>query len=584
MGAVCTCQPCISTPINHFKASSTGRSQSQQRMSDSPVNKRVLTKLHKHNSVEPSKPSSPAGRSYSPEIHINDRENGVGLTTKRPASQEKNGHVLLQGEEKDNSPDSGQAGSAKTHYTNICLPASARLTPSPGSQLLVVGLEGSFASLRRSSATPDLINKSLLKDQNNSYSKSEGRRSSSTSSSPRLPRPPTVESQSVSIKETENFTQLNQYKLMDEIGKGSYGVVRLCYSDFDQSSYAMKIISKKRIMKKAGLRRPGDRGKNPGLENLQREIAILKKVDHPNVVRLNEVLDDPAEDNLYLVFELMDKGDVMEVPGPPLQQETARTHFRELVLGVEYLHHHKIVHRDIKPSNLLVSESGSIKIADFGVADVFEGDDALLSKTAGSPAFMAPESLQTSRDKYSGKAVDVWAMGITLYCFVFGKCPFEDENRMGLYEKIRTKELEFPEEPVLNPKLEDLLLRMLTKNPKERITIPEIKEHPWVTRGGSDPLPSTQENCSHIEITDEDIANSVRTIPKIKTLILVKSMLRYKTFGSHSKLQRLRSHSQPNIASIVEQKRLQEQRAKTNLQIDSQELQPHDEHGHVTEE
>lgn len=288
---------------------------------------------------------------------------------------------------------------------------------------------------------------------------------------------------------------------------------------------------------------------------MQREIAILKKVDHPYVVRLFEVLDDPSEDNLYLVFELVDRGEVMEVPGKPLSEQAARKYFIDVVLGLEYLHYQKIVHRDIKPSNLLLGDDGHIKIADFGVADVFEGDDALLNKTAGSPAFMAPESLQNSRDKYSGKAADIWALGITLYCFVFGKVPFDDMNRMGLYEKIRTEELSLPEEPPLNPQLEDLLLRMLIKDPNERITIKGIKEHPWVTRGGKCPLPSTKENCPDIEVTDDDIKNSVRAIPKIKTLILVKSMMKYHTFGSQTKIQRIRSHSQPSIAQDAKERR-----------------------------
>lgn len=419
------------------------------------------------------------------------------------------------------------------------------------------GLEESFASLRRNSATPDLLNTSSVFDPNEvvrSFSSKPSSAGSRTSSS-YLRRPPTKESRSVSISETDNFVQLNQYRLMDEIGKGSYGVVRLCYSDFDQTNYAMKIISKKRVMRKAGLRRPGDKAKNSGLENLQREIAILKKVDHPYVVRLFEVLDDPSEDNLYLVFELVDRGEVMEVPGKPLSEQAARKYFIDVVLGLEYLHYQKIVHRDIKPSNLLLGDDGHIKIADFGVADVFEGDDALLNKTAGSPAFMAPESLQNSRDKYSGKAADIWALGITLYCFVFGKVPFDDMNRMGLYEKIRTEELSLPEEPPLNPQLEDLLLRMLIKDPNERITIKGIKEHPWVTRGGKCPLPSTKENCPDIEVTDDDIKNSVRAIPKLKTLILVKSMMKYHTFGSQTKIQRIRSHSQPSIAQDAKERR-----------------------------
>lgn len=416
---------------------------------------------------------------------------------------------------------------------------------------LECGLEESFASLRRNSATPDLQNSVFEANERVRSFSSKPSSAGSQASSSHLRRPPTKESRSVSISETDNFVQLNQYRLMDEIGKGSYGVVRLCYSDFDHTNYAMKIISKKRVMRKAGLRRPGDNGKNSGLENLQREIAILKKVDHPYVVRLFEVLDDPSEDNLYLVFELVDRGEVMEVPGKPLSEQTARKYFIDVVLGLEYLHYQKIVHRDIKPSNLLLGDDGHIKIADFGVADVFEGDDALLNKTAGSPAFMAPESLQNSRDKYSGKGADIWALGITLYCFIFGKVPFDDMNRMGLYEKIRTEELSFPEETALNPQLEDLLLRMLIKDPNERITIKGIKEHPWVTRGGKYPLLSTRENCPDIEVTDDDIKNSVRAIPKVKTLILVKSMLKYHTFGSQTKIERIRSHSQPSIAQDV---------------------------------
>ncbi|XP_078362502.1 calcium/calmodulin-dependent protein kinase kinase 2-like isoform X2 [Oculina patagonica] len=443
-----------------------------------------------------------------------------------------------------------------TPKTQVSAVTGSRSNVENSQPILGNGLEASFASLRRSSATPDLLNTSSVFDPSEiPHISSKPSSAGSRSSSPRLKRPPTKESRSVSICETDNFLQLNQYRLMDEIGKGSYGVVRLCYSDFDQNNYAMKIISKKRVMRKAGLRRPSEKG-NPGLENLQREIAILKKVDHPNVVSLYEVLDDPSEDNLYLVFELMDRGEVMEVPGPPLSEQDSRKYFIDVVLGIEYLHYQKIVHRDIKPSNLLKGEDGHIKIADFGVADVFEGDDALLNKTAGSPAFMAPESLQNSRDKYSGKAADIWALGITLYCFIFGKVPFDDVNRMGLYEKIKTEQLTFPEEPPLNPQLEDLILRMLTKNPDERINIQQIKEHPWVTHGGKQPLLSTAENCTDIEVTEDDIQNSVKSIPKIKTLILVKSMLRYHTFGSQAKMERIRSHSQPNIGPDVEERKV----------------------------
>lgn len=531
MGAACTSQSCKVFPATGqaAKASRNGSVNQPPEINSShhsPRKRESTSSFSKHNKVS----------------SLNGHDNGKHHSSASQASKEK---IFIK---KDSGLHSATPRPAEVSASVIT--AGSRSNIGNSQSRLGGGLEASFASLRRSSATPDLLNSSSVFDGEVAYISSKPS-SSVGSSSPRLRRPPTKESRSVSICETDNFLQLNQYRLMDEIGKGSYGVVRLCYSDFDQANYAMKIISKKRVMRKAGLRRPGDKGKNPGLESLQREIAILKKVDHPYVVRLYEVLDDPSEDNLYLVFELMERGEVMEVPGKPLSESNARKYFIDVVLGIEYLHYQKIVHRDIKPSNLLLGEDGHIKIADFGVADVFEGDDALLNKTAGSPAFMAPESLQNSRDKYSGKAADVWALGITLYCFVFGKVPFDDVNRMGLYEKIRTQELTFPDDVPLNPQLEDLLLRMLIKDPIERITIKGIKEHHWVTQGGKCPLPSTEENCPGIEVTDDDIQNSVKTIPKIKTLILVKSMLKYHTFGSQTKIERIRSHSQPNIQPDV---------------------------------
>ncbi|XP_023372624.1 calcium/calmodulin-dependent protein kinase kinase 2 isoform X4 [Otolemur garnettii] len=309
----------------------------------------------------------------------------------------------------------------------------------------------------------------------------------SPQSSPRLPRRPTVESHHVSITGMQDCVQLNQYTLKDEIGKGSYGVVKLAYNENDNTYYAMKVLSKKKLIRQAGFpRRPPPRGTRPApggciqprgpIEQVYQEIAILKKLDHPNVVKLVEVLDDPTEDHLYMVFELVNQGPVMEVPTlKPLSEDQARFYFQDLIKGIEYLHYQKIIHRDIKPSNLLVGEDGHIKIADFGVSNEFKGSDALLSNTVGTPAFMAPESLSETRKIFSGKALDVWAMGVTLYCFVFGQCPFMDERIMCLHSKIKSQALEFPDQPDITEDLKDLITRMLDKNPESRILVPEIK-------------------------------------------------------------------------------------------------------------
>ncbi|KAK2879791.1 calcium/calmodulin-dependent protein kinase kinase 1 isoform X2 [Channa argus] len=362
--------------------------------------------------------------------------------------------------------------------------------------------------------------------------------------SPRVTGRPTVESKRVSISDTQDCIQLNQYKLKSDIGKGSYGVVKLAYNEDDDKYYAMKLVSKKKLMKQFGFpRRPPPRGPKAAqgeqpkilgpLERVYQEIAILKKLDHVNIVKLVEVLDDPAEDNLHMVFELMRKGPVMEVPTDnPLSEEQARLYFRDIILGIEYLHYQKIVHRDIKPSNLLLGDDGHVKIADFGVSNQFEGNDALLSSTAGTPAFMAPETLSDKRKSFSGKALDVWAMGVTLYCFVFGKCPFIDDYILALHNKIRTKPVDFSETPKISEELQTLILRMLDKNPDTRITIPEIKEDQWVTRGGTDPLPLEEEHCSAVEVTEEDIKNSVKFVPSLSAVILVKAMLRKRSFSN----------------------------------------------------
>nr|XP_036678178.1 uncharacterized protein LOC108011912 isoform X3 [Drosophila suzukii] len=150
-------------------------------------------------------------------------------------------------------------------------------------------------------------------------------------------RRPFRESRRISIEKSGSFLQLNQYKLMEQIGQGSYGLVKLAYSEEDSTHYAMKILSKKRLARQAGLMRRGPRKTTSPLDRVYREIAVLKKLDHPNVVKLVEVLDDPQEDSLYMVFELVQQGEVLRIPtDKPLSEERAWSIFRESLLGLEY--------------------------------------------------------------------------------------------------------------------------------------------------------------------------------------------------------------------------------------------------------
>ncbi|KAM4627727.1 calcium/calmodulin-dependent protein kinase kinase 1b [Polymixia lowei] len=354
----------------------------------------------------------------------------------------------------------------------------------------------------------------------------------------RVARQPTIETKRVSITDADDCVQLNQYKLKCEIGKGSYGVVKLAYNEDAEQYYAMKVVSRKKLMRQCRFLRclpPDGLSRKPTgpLEKVYQEIAILKKLDHNNIVKLVEVLDDPDEDGLHMVFELLTKGPVMEVPTDnPFTEDQACFYFRDIVLGIEYLHYQKIIHRDIKPSNLLLGDDGHVKIADFGVSNVFEGSDAHLSSTEGTPAFMAPEMMAECEQSFTGKALDVWAMGITLYCFVFGKCPFYDEYIVALHNKIKYEAVEFPETPAVSEDVKELIQLMLDKNPETRITIPEVKVHRWVTQGGSDPLPLEEDHCTVVEVTEEEVQNSIKLIPSLSAVILVKSMLRKRSFGN----------------------------------------------------
>lgn len=118
------------------------------------------------------------------------------------------------------------------------------------------------------------------------------------------------------------------------------------------------------------------------------------------------------------MFELLERGEILQIPtSEPLKEDLARWYFRDVILGIEYLHFQKIVHRDIKPSNILIGNDNKIKIADFGICNEFYGDDdSLRASTYGTPAFIAPEAISNKNDKYSGKAADIWQLGVRRFC------------------------------------------------------------------------------------------------------------------------------------------------------------------------
>jgi [calcium/calmodulin-dependent protein kinase] kinase len=219
---------------------------------------------------------------------------------------------------------------------------------------------------------------------------------------------------------------------------------------------------------------------HPGhpLDLIKEEIAIMKKLYHNNLVSLIEVLDDPTEDSLYMVMEMCKKGVIMKVgleqKADPYDDEKCRLWFRDLILGIEYLHAQGIAHRDIKPDNCLLTGDNVLKVVDFGVSEMFAKDsDMYTAKSAGSPAFLPPELCVVKHGDVSGKAADIWSMGVTLYCLRYGRIPFEKQSIFELYESIRNDP--FHLEGETDDIFKDLMYRILEKDPVKRITMQELR-------------------------------------------------------------------------------------------------------------
>ncbi|KAI8638243.1 kinase-like domain-containing protein [Parasitella parasitica] len=367
-------------------------------------------------------------------------------------------------------------------------------------------------------------------------------------------RPPSavVETLGATTSETkEGLRKINNYLLKKEIGRGAFGTVHLGIDENTNTEYAIKEFSKSRLRKKEQMdlfRGGGSRGRgrsrmmglgvnrgaaagatasgggsssNP-LDLVRGEMAVLKKLNHPHIVRLYEVLDDPSGDSLYMVFEMMHNGVLMEIEldhvALPYTEEMARGYFKEMMLGIEYLHANDIVHRDIKPDNLLLSKENVLKIVDFGVSEMFVKGNDKLKKSAGSPAFMAPELCTARHGEVSGKATDIWSMGVTLYCMIYGKTPFTSGNLLELYEMIKEAPIEYGGDHSDN--LLDLFHRILDRNPDTRITMEELRKNPWITNNNTETMLSAGENCDIVsEPTEEEMKNAIKSIASIFAVV-----------------------------------------------------------------
>jgi len=269
---------------------------------------------------------------------------------------------------------------------------------------------------------------------------------------------------------------VRDYLFGSVIGEGSYSKVKEVLHTRQLVRRAVKIIKDKRLRKIPG-----------GEANVQKEIEILKRVHHPNVVELIEVFRVEEKEKLYIVMEfcVCSLQQMLDHCGPKRVPEfQAHMYFTQTLVGLDYLHSQGLIHFDIKPGNLLLSLDGRIKICDFGVAEALtpDGEEDWCTIAQGTPKFQSPEVVSGSPSRFRGRPIDIWACGVTLYNLVSGEYPFEGDVILKLFDHITTGTLKMPSSVQLSEQLEVLLKGLLEKDPLKRWNSVAIRHSAWFTK------------------------------------------------------------------------------------------------------
>ena len=252
-----------------------------------------------------------------------------------------------------------------------------------------------------------------------------------------------------------------RYAIQGDIGKGAFStVVKAIHKETD-TPVAIKFIHK---------------SEGIDMMRLERELQALKMISHPNIVAIYEACEN--DENLVLVLEYVGHGslkDRLEVTQRIDEYRTKRW-FCQLVHVLDHLYNVVgIVHRDLKADNILIDDEEAVKLADFGLCNFLRDAHSFLTTRCGTPTHVAPEVIKG--ESYGPKA-DLWSLGIILYHMMTGELPFVDVSVMGVIKKVIECEPEYPDTmPVL---ARDLISRLLMKNPSERLSLDEVKSHPWV--------------------------------------------------------------------------------------------------------
>ncbi|XP_026233932.1 serine/threonine-protein kinase BRSK2-like isoform X2 [Anabas testudineus] len=261
------------------------------------------------------------------------------------------------------------------------------------------------------------------------------------------------------------------YRLEKTLGKGQTGLVKLGVHCVTCQKVAIKIVNREKLSESV-------------LMKVEREIAILKLIEHPHVLKLHDVYENKKY--LYLVLEHVSGGELFDylVKKGRLTPKEARKFFRQIISALDFCHSHSICHRDLKPENLLLDEKNNIRIADFGMASLQVGD-SLLETSCGSPHYACPEVIRG--EKYDGRKADAWSCGVILFALLVGALPFDDDNLRNLLEKVKLGVFHMPH--FIPPDCQNLLRGMIEVDPNKRLTLEQIQKHTWYLAGKNEPEP-----------------------------------------------------------------------------------------------
>ncbi|KAI8818090.1 kinase-like domain-containing protein [Fimicolochytrium jonesii] len=308
---------------------------------------------------------------------------------------------------------------------------------------------------------------------------------SSGPSSPSRSNTPVLKSRS----SEEWDAALGEYRILRTIGEGSFGKVKLGIHRATGAYVAIKVLPNLSVPGASASSKPlsqQERDANTPTETdrILREILILSHLSHPNISRLLQVVAAP--DAIFLVLEYESGGELFDYickqPSGRLQETEARGFFRELLGAIQYCHANGIVHRDLKPENMLLSESGHLKLIDYGFTNVIR-PDGLLETFCGSVSYAAPEMI--ARKKYTGAEADVWSLGVILYVMVCGVMPFDDRHMGRMFTAIMSGKYRAPEG--ISEECKDVIKKILQVKPADRATLAAIRDHPWTTADGTLP-------------------------------------------------------------------------------------------------